>query len=585
MISANKPISQFLANLSRFRFAIQPYRRYFLLAVFAILGIAITNTAMIWLLGKPLDLLQQGQYQLLPYYGAAFAIIVIFNQLFHFFGTTLNAWLVLQAIGQIRTKLLEHCLKVSFPVIDHYSKGDILTRLSNDLDKVSRLTIDTLLMFISHCLILVFYAAMLFFIDTELAIFAFITTPLFLLHQHLFGARKKKYSDRFLSDLGRLLSFEAEALSSLKGISSFNAETELAKTHKKIFNEAKQSAMKGKWLDATFGASFSALLYLSGLAIVLIGIHKVIQQEVTSGQLLSFLLYLGYLTVPIRGIAQLGLLAQEDAAAADRVYALLQLKNNVDELINATALLVSKGTVEFQNINFGYHPNRRILTNINFRVERGKTVALVGPSGSGKSTLAKLLLRYYDPDQGAILIDGIDIRSVTLHSLRQNIAVVWQEPFLLNHTIRANLLLSRNGATEEQIIQACMYSYCWDFIKDLPNGLDTILGAGGIEISAGQRQRLAIAQAFLRNAPILFLDEFSSALDSQAEELIVQAMEILKKGRTTFIIAHRYSSIRTADAIAYFDPDGSLIYGDHQTLLRTSPGYQQAVEWQTNYQK
>ena len=205
----------------------------------------------------------------------------------------------------------------------------------------------------------------------------------------------------------------------------------------------------------------------------------------------------------------------------------------------------------------------------------------MGPSGSGKSTFANLLLRFYDPQQGQVSVDGTDIKTVTLDSLRNNIAIVWQEPFFINDSIRENLRLAKADATEEQMVSACRSSFAWEYIEKLEQGLDTMVGTQGVSLSVGQFQRLAIAQAFLRDAHVLVLDEASSALDSQSEQMIVDALGKLRKDRTTLIIAHRYSSIRSANRVLYFNGDGTVSSGTHEELLKSHPGYQQAVEWQT----
>jgi ABC-type multidrug transport system fused ATPase/permease subunit len=212
-------------------------------------------------------------------------------------------------------------------------------------------------------------------------------------------------------------------------------------------------------------------------------------------------------------------------------------------------------------------------------------VALVGPSGSGKSTFANLLLRFHDPQQGQITVDGVDIKSVTLKSLRHNIAIVWQEPFFINDTIRENLRLAKENASEQQMIDACKASFAWEYIEKLDAGLDTTIGTAGVSLSVGQFQRLAIAQAFLRDAPILVLDEASSALDSRSEQMLLEALARLRKNRTTLIIAHRYSSIRSADRVLYFNGDGTVTSGSHEELLARHDGYQQAVQWQTQGKK
>lgn len=557
-------------------------RNYFFLASLTIFGIAATNTIMIWLFGKPLDLLQQGRYADVATIGLWFALIMLLNQGLHLATNVLNGWLSLRFIGRTRSAMLGRCLHATFPVMDRYPKGDVLTRLSGDLDKLSRLTVDTPLLLVSHAFIFIFYSTMLFLIDVPLALLALLLTPLFILHQRIFGQRKRRVSEQFFDRLGRLLSFETETLSNLRGISSFGVETHVTGLHSDNFSIAQKWAMKSKWLDAWFSSSFSVLVYLVGLLIVVGGIFQIQAGTLSPGQLVSFLLYLGYLSLPVRGVATLALSAQEDMASADRVRAVLNLDNIVREIPNAPDLPPCLGNIDFNELVFSYDASKIVFNRINLSIRHGETIALVGPSGAGKSTFAKLLMRFYDPQSGAIKIDGTDISTVNLASLRAQIAVVWQETFLINDTLAANLLLSRQSASHEELVQACKLSHAWEFICTLPQGLDTVLGANGTDLSAGQRQRLAIAQAFLRNAPILLLDEASSALDSQSEEIIVNALAKLREGRTTLVIAHRYSSIRDADRVVYFNGDGTLTTGTHAQLAESHNEYKQALEWQNS---
>jgi ABC-type multidrug transport system fused ATPase/permease subunit len=298
------------------------------------------------------------------------------------------------------------------------------------------------------------------------------------------------------------------------------------------------------------------------------------------GLLVSFVLYLGYLTVPVRGLADIAFQYAGNVPATVRILEVMDAPPVVVDT-QATKLVIDTGQIELEDVLFAYPGGEPVLRNASIHIKGGETVALVGPSGSGKSTLATLLLRFYDPQQGRILIDGQDLREVSISSLRKNMAVVWQEPFVLNDTIQANLRMAKPQATEEQLIIACQRSHAWEFIEALPDDLRTVLGAGGTELSGGQKQRLAIAQAFLRDAPILILDEASSALDSASEQVVVQALNALRTDRTTLLIAHRYSSIRSADRVIYFERDGSLTVGSHDELIKQHADYRDAVEWQT----
>lgn len=565
------------------RFA--PYARpdsgYFLLDLISIFFAVLTNTAMIYLMGQPLTLIQQGEFDALPPLLGIFAVVLLINQLVQYGGGWLTNWLTVSFISRARNALLEKALLLSFPVMGQFNRGDVMARLSNDIDRVSAIVVFARLMFVSHVLTLSFYIIMLFWIDMQLAFIALATLPLFILHQRLFSARKRRASEAFLKANGDLLAFEEQSLANLRGISGNTAEVQVVNRHQNVFGQAGHWLLKERNLDIGFGITFTVLIYVVGLLVVLFGVDSVRNGEIAVGLLVSFVIYLGYLTSPVRGMAEIFFQFMGNLPAAERILKIMDTSSMVSANEEAPDIKISKGSIRFEQVTFAYPGGQPILNNADVVIQGGETVALVGPSGSGKSTFATLLMRFYHPQQGKIRIDGQNLGEMNLASVRNNMAVVWQEGFVVNDTIRANLLMARPEATEEQIQLACERSHAWDFIKDLAKGLDTQLGAGGIELSGGQKQRLALAQAFLRDTPILILDEASSALDSHAEKIIVQALDQLRKDRTTLLIAHRYSSIRSADRVIYFEGNGSLTIGRHDELVDRIPAYQEAVEWQT----
>jgi len=532
-------------------------------------------------MGRPLSLIQSGDYDALPAVLGLFAIVLLVNQAMQMGGGWLTNWLNLRFIGRVRNAIMSRLLGLSFPVAGQVPRGDLLARLSNDVDRVSAILVEARLMLVSHVLTLALYAFMLFWIDVRLAMIALATVPLFVLHQRFFSERKRRATEGFLQRNGKLLAFEEQGLANLRGVSANAAESQVTSRHQDVFAKACRWAVRERGLEVGFGVSFTVLIYLVGLMIALFGVDSVRSGAMPVGLLVSFLLYLGYLTVPVRGLADISFQYAGNVPAAQRILEVMDAQPAVIDAHPGTALVVEKGQIDIENISFAYPSGDSILRNAQLTIQGGETVALVGPSGSGKSTLATLLLRFYEPQQGRILVDGKDLREVSIASLRQNMAVVWQEPFVLNDTIRANLLMAKPDASEAQIIEACQRSHAWEFIEALPEGLQSVLGAGGTELSGGQKQRLAITQAFLRDAPILILDEASSALDSQSEQVIVQALDELRAHRTTLLIAHRHSSIRSADRVIYFENDGSLSIGRHEELMASHPSYREAVEWQT----
>ncbi len=563
-----------------------PYARadvmFISLVIGAIAGLTITNTAMVWLIGLPFDHLQAGRFDQVKSVLLWLALIVVINQGFHLLSMLMANWLGLRFVGRLRQAALRHLLNVSAPGAAHLHKGDLLARLSSDVDAVQNMVLEVPFFLVSHLLTLLFYCGMLFWIDWYLALVALMFVPLFVIHQGMFGPRKRKVSQRFYHEAGELLAFEEQALSNLRGISSVRGEVRMAERHGECYERARHWGMKMRWLDQGFAVTLAAMIYFCGIIIVFVGIDRIESHGFGIGAMVSFLLYLGYLSVPVRGFAQAPMQLQGDLGAAQRLLVIFDMKPETKDAVDARPLEVSEGLIRFEEICFAYPGGEPLLKGVDITINPGETVALVGPSGAGKSTLARLLMRFYDPQQGRITIDATDISKVTIASLREQFSIIWQSPFIMNDTIRANLLLVQADATEAQMISACEASGAWQFIAGLGDGLDTRVGTGGVELSGGQYQRIAIAQAMLRDTPFLIMDEATSALDSQSEKEVVAALDKLRSGRTTFVIAHRYSSIRNADRVLYFNGDGSIAVASHDELYASHPAYRNAVVWQSD---
>ena len=583
--STSVSLSQLLKTTGSIRRYVAPYLKqdnsYIALMCVLLVAITVANTAMIWLLGSSINYLTNSAFDQLTETLIWLAVIVVVNQVLQFIYFYNFEAVYLRFVARIRKAMLLHIMQLSYPIGDHFKKGDMMARITHDIDRLLTFILDVPLGFLSHILVLVFYIAMLFWIDWQLALVALCLAPLFYLTQHILAPRKGVAAKHYYQRNGELMSFEEQALGILRGISSFGVEHRVSDKHHSVFEVARRWALKMRTIDIVYERLFAVLIYLSGVVVVYWGIDNVKSGELLIGTLVSFIVYLGYLSVPVRGIAQIPIQLQGDAGAAQRIIELLESQSIIKEDAAASQLNVEHGEIQFENVHFSYPgQTKEVFSGITEVIRAGECVALVGPSGSGKSTFANLLLRFYDPTQGEIRFDGVNIKSSTLSSLRGSIAIVWQESFFVNDTIRENLRLAKSDASEEQMISACKSSFAWEYIEKLEQGLDTLLGTSGISLSVGQLQRLAIAQAFLRDAPILVLDEASSALDSQSEQLIVDALGELRKDRTTLIIAHRYSSIRSANRVLYFNGDGSVTSGTHEELLQSHPGYKQAVDWQ-----
>ena len=549
----------------------------------AALGIVTTaaNAFLIWMLGVAISQLTGAKFAQLNQTLVIIAAVVLFNQLINFIYSFNYHRVTLRFVDRVRGQLLNHIMYLSFPVYSRYAKGDLIARLTSDVDQLLAFMVNVPLNIFSNLVVLSVYSYMLFWIDWKLALIALTLAPLFFLSQYFVAPKTGAASRHFVRERAELVTIEEQTLGNLKSISAFGSENIMRLRHSRQFNVARRWALKLRKIRIEYNALFTFLIYFAGVVVVYSGISSIKSGHLTVGVLISFLVYIRNLTGPVSGVAHIPIQLQANRAAAERVMEVMSMKSYVKDSETNHILNVKQGNIVFDKVTFSY-PNSTgvVFSDLSNTIHAGESVALVGASGAGKSTFAVLLLRFYDPQNGIITIDGVDIKTVSLASLRKQISIVWQEPFIVNGSIKDNLLLARPDATNEQIVLACKSSFSWEFVEKLEHGLDTVIGANGISLSVGQTQRLAIAQAFLRDTPILILDEASSALDSFSERMIVDALQALRKNRTTLIIAHRYSSIRTVDRILYFNGNGSITSGTHEELMEKHRGYRDAVNWQ-----
>lgn len=585
MIKANnKKFFSWVSEIFRFFY---PYvkrdRKY--LFILSALNIVTTSTSafLIWKLGSAIGQISAGEFDQLNETLLVIAGLVLFNQMIGFIYAYIINRVTLRFVDSVRGRLLEHIMYLSFPVFYYFKKGDLIARLTGDVDRMLTFVVNVPLNLFSTMIVFIVYSTMLFWIDWTLSLIVIAMAPVFFLSQHYVAPRTGAASKSFTQEKAKLLNIENETLSNLRGISAFNSEDRIREKHQNQFNVARAWALKLRQINILYNSGFTILLYLAGVVVVYSGVSSIKSGELSIGVLVSFLIYVRNLTGPVRGLARMPVRLQTDRVAADRLMEVMTTKPNILGNESAAEHKIEHGRIDFRQVNFAY-PNQTqpVFKDLSASVNAGETIALIGPSGSGKSTFAGLLLRFYEPQSGEILIDGVNIHQHTVKSLRDQISIVWQDPFIINGSIKDNFLLASPAATDEQIIAACKSSHAWEFIAKLEAGIDTIVGTGGINLSVGQKQRLAIGQAFLRDSPILILDEASSALDSYSEQQIVSAITTLCANRTTIIIAHRFSSIRNARRIFYFDGNGSITIGTHDELMNTHQDYCDAVKWQTS---
>jgi len=541
-----------------------------------------SNATIVWLFGQSISHLSSGKFDHLQDGLIYIAALIIVNQIIRYVYTFHYNRLTLLFVDRVRGELLSHIMKLGSYVEEKYKKGDLLQRLSSNVDSLLVFVVNFPLNLFSNLLLLLVYASIVVWIDYRLALIAFCMAPVFYFSQRYVAPKTGRASKKFTEERAELFAIEEQVLSHLKSINSFNAEPIMRAQHAEQFSIARKWALHIRKINVLYSSFFTFLLFAASVIIIYIGIGEVKAGVLSLGHLVSFILYVRILAGPLRNLARMPITQQANRAAAERVMEILKLPPRVKEKLNPVELPANQGHIAIHDLSFKYPgQSQAIFKNFNFEMKTGESIAIVGASGAGKSTLANLLMRFIDPDSGSIFINGFDIKDLALKSLRQTISIVWQQPLIINGSIRDNLSLAKPQASEEEMIIACQQSYAWEFIEHLSSGLDTIVGSEGIQLSFGQMQRIAMAQAFLRNSPILILDEPSSGLDSHSESLLVDAIQTLRINRSTLIIAHRFSSIRNADRVLFLRGNSEYRIGTHDQLMASEADYKSAVEWQT----
>ena len=394
-----------------------------------------------------------------------------------------------------------------------------------------------------------------------------VLAPVLVLFAKTFGKRLKRLSTEIQDKLATSTTVLEENISNIQVVKSFVRSGLETERFSDAVEDSFKSAKKRVIISSFFGPMIGFIAFTTSLVLLWYGGREVITGGISPGELIAFILYATIIAGPMGSFARMYTRLQEGVGASTRIFEILDTKEEVRDDAKATALPAITGKVEFDQVRFHYREDREVLKGISFVAEPGQVIALVGPSGAGKSTLIQLLHRFYDPVAGEILIDGTPLKEVSLHSYWSQIGFVPQETLMFGGAIRENIEYARQGATEEEIIAAAKAANAHNFIMDCPEGYQTIVGEKGIRLSAGQRQRIAIARTILKNPRLLILDEATSALDNESELLIQEALERLMQGRTTFVIAHRLSTIHNANKIMVMDKGEIVESGTHKELM------------------
>lgn len=512
-------------------------------------------------------------------------IVFFFTAFFQFLQTNLLVSIGQHVVTDIRVALYKHLQKLSATFYTKHHTGDIISRMTNDTAAVQGVLTSNVIELVRQPVMALGGILFLLKINSILTLIAISASPFILLVIRLFGRKIRHASDRVQEHLGGLTTLMNESFTGMTVMRSFGLADFFASRFEK---ENRQIIGDTQKVAGWRGGSDALVAFLTSAAISAVlgfGGYQMLTGRMRPGDLVAFLLYLQLVIAPVVSIAGIYSGFQQSLSSARRLFEILDKKPDIVSLPDAVTLPAIKGSVKFEKVSFGYNSDERILHKIDLDVKSGNILALVGPSGGGKSSLVSLISRFYDPDEGRILIDGFDIRKVDLNSLRSQIGIVPQDTFLFGVSVKENIRYGKLNATDEEIVEAARAANADKFIHSLPDGYETEVAERGVRLSGGERQRIAIARALLKDPRILILDEATSSLDTESEMLVQEALARLMHGRTCFVIAHRLSTIRNADAIAVIDHGRLVEYGSHEILLKQNGLYAHLYELQFKWQQ
>ncbi len=552
----------------RFLPVVRPYLPRLILAGLLVSGVALINLALVRFAGILWDLItvQRDADKMTQSIGL-FLGLVLLQGLCSMGHSYLTAWVSQHVVADFRKHLFGHLHTLTVSFFARRRTGELLSRLMNDVTVIQSIVTETPIDGVKQLVTFIGGITFLLMMNWRLCLLILILLPVLVLVAKIFGRQLKSLSTSIQDHTASVSTLVEEVISGIRIVKSFvQTQRENARFSEQV-DQTLSLTLRRAGIMAVFIPVISLLTFSSAAAVLWYGGRQVIDGVVTPGDLFAFVLFAGILIGPFSSGARVFAQVKEAQGAMQRVFEILDAQPDIYDRPQAHPLITVAGRVRVEGVTFSYDPRHPVLSNLSFEAEAGELVALVGPTGAGKTTVINLLHRFYDPTEGRLTIDGRDLRDVTLESWYQQIALVPQETILFGGTILDNIRYGNIRASEASVREASKAAHAHDFITALPDGYQTVVGEKGINLSGGQRQRIAIARAVLKNPRILLLDEATSSLDTESERLVQEALQHLMEGRTTFVVAHRLSTIQRADRILVLDKGKLAEEGTHAQLM------------------
>jgi ATP-binding cassette subfamily B protein len=481
--------------------------------------------------------------------------------------TTVGQWVM----HDLRRTVYSHVQRMSLAFYDHTRTGDLISRVTTDIDTIQSFITSDLLDAVIQSLTLVGMVAWMLYLDWRFTLVSLSVAPILFVVVFRYTRIIKQSSREVRKKEGEIVSTIQEVLTSIRVVKAFAREDYEQQRLEEQSLESVEISLKARGIKARL-APMVEIIVAAGTSLVLwFGAREVLAGSLSAGSLVLFFFYLGKMYKPMQGLSKMSDAYSKASVAFERIRETLDARNDVSDEPRARRVPRVRGLIEFEHVTFGYDPARPIFRDLNLRIEPGQVAALVGPTGAGKSSIISLIPRFYDPAEGAVKLDGLNVKRFQLKSLREQVSFVLQETVLFRAPVWQNIAYGKPGASREEILKAAELANASEFIDKMPEGYDTIVGERGVTLSGGQRQRIAIARAVIRNTPILILDEPTSGLDAESEKLVFEALDRLMEGRTSIVIAHRLSTIRRADSI-FVICDGCVAESGRHEELRAANG-------------